>query len=102
MSIVGLILVAQAAAVPAADAAPPPDIEIRAHADIRSLKIRSEGTARLELHAEPGDTPPVAVERSAPAGSKSYRNLSIDIHGIARLTAPQPLAAIQTTTGESR
>ena len=102
MSIVGLILVAQATAVPAAETAPPPDIEIRAHADIRSLKIRSEGTARFELHAEPGDAPPVAVERSAPAGSKNYRNLSIDIHGVARLTAPQPIAAIETTTGEPR
>src|SRR5690349_10523457 len=70
MSIVGLILVAQAAAVPAAEIAPPPDIEIRAHADIRSLKIRSEGTAHLDLHAEPGGAPPVLVERSAPAGSK--------------------------------
>ena len=100
MSIVGLILVAQATAVPAAEIAPPPDIEIRAHADIRSLKIRSEGTARFDLHAEPGDAPPIAVKRSAPAGSKSYRDLSIDIHGIARLTAPEPIAAIQTTTGD--
>jgi len=99
MSIVGLILVAQAAAVSAADTAPP-DIEIRAHADIRSLKISSQGTARLELHAEPGEAPSVAVKRSTPAGNKSYRNLSIDIDGIARLTAPEPIAAIQTTTGD--
>ena len=100
MSIVGLILVAQAAAVSAADAAPLPDIEIRAHVDIRSLKISSQGAARLDLHAEPGDAPPIAVKRSAPAGSKSYRDLSIDIHGIARLTAPEPIAAIETTTGD--
>ena len=100
MSIVGLILVAQAAAVPAADAAPPPDIEIRAHVDIRSLKVNSQGTARLELHAEPGDAPPIAVQRSAPAGRAGYRNLSIDLHGIARLTAPEPIASIQTTTGD--
>ena len=102
MSIVGLILVAQAAAVPAADAAPPPDLEITAHADIRSLKIRSQGTARLELHAEPGGAPPVAVERSLPAGRTSDRNLSIDIHGIARLTAPEPIAAIDITTGDPK
>ena len=100
MSIVGLILVAQAAAVAAADAAPLPDIGIRARVDIRSLKISSQGAARLDLHAEPGDAPPIAVKRSAPAGSKSYRDLSIDIHGIARLTAPEPIAAIQTTTGD--
>lgn len=100
MSIVGLILVAQAAAVPAADAAPAPDIEIRAHADIRSVKIRSQGTASLTLHAEPGDAPPITVERSAPAGRTSYRNLQIDLHGFARLTAPQPIAAIQVRTGD--
>ena len=100
MSIAGLILVAQAAAVPAADAAPLPDIEIRARVDIRSLKISSQGAARLDLHAEPGDAPPIAVKRSAPAGSKSYRDLSVDIHGIARLTAPEPIAAIETTTGD--
>ena len=96
MSIVGLILVAQAAAPVAA--ADPPDIELRAHAEIRSLEIRSQGTARLALHAEPGDAPPIAVERSAPAGQKRYRNLSIDILGIARLTAPRPIAAIDTET----
>jgi len=100
MSIVGLILVAQAAAPVAA--ANPPDIELRAHADIRSLEIRSQGTARLTVHAEPGDAPPVAIERSAPAGQNRYRNLSIDITAIARLTAPTPIAAIQAkaNTGE--
>ena len=102
MSIMGLILVAQAAAVPATDAAPPPDIEIRAHADIRSVKVRSQGTARLELHADPGEVPPISVERSAPAGSNSYRNLSIDIYGTARLTTPEPIAAIETTTGDPK
>ena len=100
MSIVGLILVAQAAAVPAADAAPPPDIEIRAHADVRSLDIRSSGATTLTLRAEPGEAPPVKVERSLPAARMKYRNLSIDIHGIARLTAPEPIAAIQTNTGD--
>ena len=99
MSMLGLILVAQAAA-PGATAAPPPDIEIRAHADIRSMKIRSQGSARLELHAEPGEAPPVIVERSAPAGSTSYHNLRVDLHAIARLTAPEPIKAIVTFKGE--
>ncbi len=105
MSIVGLILVAQAAAVPAA-ADPLPDIELQARVDIRSLEIRSQGTARLELRAEPGDAPPVTIERSAPAGSNRYRNLRIDLRGVARLTAPEPIAALdittaQTTTGDT-
>lgn len=102
MSILGLILVAQAAA-PAA--ALPPDIEFRARADIRSIEIRSQGKAELTLHAEPGDAPPVEVTRSAPRGSRKYRNLRIDLLGIARLTPPQPIAAIDatidtTTTGD--
>jgi hypothetical protein len=95
----GLILVAQAAA-PAAAAAPPPDIEFRAHADVRSLKIRSQGTAHLDLHAEPGEAPPVEIERSAPAGAKTYHNLRLDLHAIARLTAPEPIQAIVTVEGE--
>jgi hypothetical protein len=99
MSVLGLILVAQAA-VPGATAAPPPDIEIRARAHIRSLEIRSQGNARLELHAEPGDAPPAHVERSTPAGAKRYRNLRIDLRAIARLTAPEPIKAIVTVEGE--
>jgi hypothetical protein len=97
MSIVGLFLVAQAA-VPMAAQSAPPDIEIRAHADIRSVKIRSQGRATVTLHADPGVSPPVEVVRSAPAGQASYRNLTIDLHGIARLTPPAPIAAIDTTT----
>jgi hypothetical protein len=99
MSMLGLILVAQAVA-PLATAAPPPDIEIRAHADIRSLKIRSQGAARLELHAQPGEAPPVEVDRSAPPGAKHYRNLRLDLHAIARLSAPEPITAIVTVQGE--
>jgi len=95
MSIMGLILVAQAAA-PAVAA--PPDIEIHAHADIRSVQIRSQGQAQLTLHAEPGDAPPVEVVRSAPPGATKYRNLRIDLHGFARLKPPPPIAAIDTTT----
>jgi hypothetical protein len=104
MSIVGLLLVAQAA-VPLT-AAPSdgvlPDIEIRASANIRSLEIRSRGQARLELRADPGVAPPVEVERSAPAERTRYRNLRIEMRGIARLTAPTPIATINaTTTGET-
>jgi hypothetical protein len=100
MSMLGLILVAQAAA-PAAMGTPSPDIEIRAQADIRSVRIRSHGTARLTLRAEPGDAPPIQVERSAPAGASSYRNLRLDLHAIARLTAPEPIKAIVTIEGET-
>lgn len=99
MSIVGLILVAQAAAP---IAAPPPDIEIRAGADIRSVEIRSAGEARLELRAQPGAAPPVEVVRSAPAGQTRYRNLRIEMRGFARLTAPAKIVSIDANrTGET-
>ena len=99
MSMMGLILVAQAAAPLAAT---PPDIELRAQVQIRSLEIRNAGTARLELRAAPGEAPPVEVERSAPAGAKSYRNLRIGLTAIARLTPPGPIAAIDITTGDNQ
>lgn len=100
MSIVGLLLVAQAAAPQAVATTHPPDIEIRARADIGSVEIRSQGQAQIALRAEPGEAPPVEVERSAPAGRASYRNLRIELRAIARLTAPQPITTIQTTTGD--
>ncbi|WP_120716607.1 hypothetical protein [Tsuneonella amylolytica] len=95
-----VFLIAQASAAHAA-AASPPDIEIRAEATVRSLEVRSRGSASLTLTAEPGEAPPVEVERSAPAGPSSYRNLTIRVRGIARLAAPRPIAAIDTTTGET-
>jgi hypothetical protein len=97
MSFAGLFLFAQAAA-PAAVTAAPPDIEIRAHADIRSVEIRSQGRASIELHAEPGEAPPVQVGRSAPAGAKRYRNLRLDLRAAARLTGPGAPTATETTT----
>jgi len=100
MSIVGLLLVAQAAVPQVASAAPLPDVELRARADIRSLEIRSQGEARIALRAEPGEAPPVEIKRSAPAGRASYRNLRIELRAIARLTAPEPIAAIDIATGD--
>ncbi|GGD85612.1 hypothetical protein GCM10011515_01570 [Tsuneonella deserti] len=98
MSILGLILFAQAAAPGAATS--PPDIEIRARADIKSLEIHSGGKAELALHAHPGEAPPVEITRSLPTGRKTYRNLRIDLRGIARLTAPEPIIAIKNDTGD--
>lgn len=77
-----------------------PDIEIRAKAEIEAVDIRS-GTARISITADPGVAEPVVVERSAPAGRASYRNLTIGFRAIARLTGPKPLAAIATETGDT-
>ena len=105
MGIPGLLFVAQSAASLAAVApaeSPPPDIEIRARVQVRSVEVRSQGAARLELRADPGVAPPVEVTRSAPAGQARYRNLRIELRGIATLTGPAPLAAIETTTGDDQ
>lgn len=96
----GLLLVGQLAAPVAADAAPPPDIELRAHVEARSVKIEQSGTARLELHADPGVAEPVAVKRSAPNGQSRYRNLTIDLHAAARLTGPAASAQTSVTTSQ--
>ena len=85
MSGLGLLFFQLAAAQ---TGAPPPDIEVTARVQAREVTIRQDGEARIELHAEPGVAPPVRVERSAPPGARSYRNLTIDLHGQARLSAP--------------
>jgi hypothetical protein len=82
----GLIFLQLAAAQ---TAAPPPDIELNARVSAREVSVRQEGPARLTLHAEPGVAPPVKVDRSAPPGAKSYRNLTINLHAEARLADPQ-------------
>ncbi len=97
-----VIFLAQSAVPAEVPPAPPPDIELRAHVDVRSVEVRSQGQARIEFHAEPGEAPPVVVERSAPAGRASYRNLRIDLTAFARLSEPERMTAIKTTTGDAQ
>ncbi|MGN3974360.1 hypothetical protein [Tsuneonella sp. SYSU-LHT278] len=97
-----LVILAQAGAASTAEASPsPPDIEIRATASARSVDLRSAGQATLSVHARPGDAPPVRIARSAPAGAARYRDLRIELTAIARLSAPEPIAAIHGKTGDS-
>ena len=82
-----------------------PDIEIAARVSAREVEIEQEGEARLTLHAEPGEAEPVRVERSAPAGRKSYRNLTIDLRAAARIAPDAPSTTTTThrnETGEPR
>ncbi|MBV8915242.1 MAG: hypothetical protein JOZ05_19665 [Acetobacteraceae bacterium] len=83
------LLFLQLAAAPVAATATPPDIELNAHVQAREVTIREEAPVRLSLHAEPGNAPPVKVTRSAPGGAKSYRNLTLDLHGEARVVDPR-------------
>ena len=76
-------------------AAPPPDIELTARVRAREVTVRQQGEASLGLRVSPGEAPPVEVERSAPAGAQTYRDLTISVRGAVRLadpssTPPQP------------
>ncbi|GGD63373.1 hypothetical protein GRI62_12640 [Erythrobacter arachoides] len=88
-----LFLQAVGTATPAAPA-PPPDIEFNARIEARRVDVRQGGDLRAEFRADPGEAPPVQVERSDPRGQRSYRNLTIRIHGEATLI--EPVAATRT------
>ncbi|ANY19050.1 hypothetical protein A6F68_00515 [Tsuneonella dongtanensis] len=85
MSAWSLAILQLAAAQPSA---PLPDIELRANVRAREVVIRQQGEASLMLRADPGETAPVEVERSEPAGATRYRNLEIKLRGTAKI-APQ-------------
>lgn len=67
----------------------PADIEITARASAREVVVRQSGEASITLYASPGDASPVQVERSAPKGAGRYRNLTVTVHGTARLSEPK-------------
>lgn len=69
--------------------APPPDIEINARVTAREVVVRQSGEASLSLRASPGEAMPVEVERSAPKGATRYRNLTLKVHGAARISEPR-------------
>ena len=80
-----------------------PDIEVRAGARAERVDVKQQGEAKIELRVEPGGTGPVRVERSAPAGQRSYRNLNIDFRAAARIADPaasQTASASDAPTGE--
>lgn len=97
-----ILLIAQAMAAPGASPASPPDIEIAATIRAREVRIEQEGPIRVELRADPGVSD-IAVERSQPAGARSYRNLTIDARLAAWLsqdTEAQVTATTDRSTGE--
>lgn len=102
MSMGAILLIAQAAAAPAAPAAAPPDIELTARVQAREVRIEQEGPIVLRLEVEPGITD-VQVARNQPAGAKTYRNLTIDARVAAWFTqdANGPVApSSENPTGE--
>jgi len=85
-------------------AAPPPDIELVVHAEVRSVEIERKGVARLEVRAEPdGGSLVDAQIAPEPEGRTSLRNIRIDVHGEARIADPQQNSeAVATEDPESR
>lgn len=47
----------------------------------------------IVLRVDPGVAEPVQVERSAPPGRSSYRNLTIDLKAAARIADPAAASA---------
>lgn len=79
-------LVAQLAAPLAAGTAP--DIEFRARVRAERVEVEQQGKAQAELRVDPGTAEPVKVERSAPAGQRSYRNLTVDVRAAVHIADP--------------
>lgn len=56
------------------------------------MEVKQQGEAKLEVRADPGVAEPVRVQRSAPAGRTSYRNLTITLDAEARITGPSAVS----------
>lgn len=75
-------------------AAAAPDIEIGITARARSVEIERKGQASLRVTASPDGGSVVEAEALPPAGGRtSLRNVRVQVHGEARIAAPDALAA---------
>lgn len=94
------LFIAQLAGSLAGEAANAPDLAISAHIEMKQVKIEQDGTASLELRADPGLAEPARIERSAPPGKRTYRNLVIDLTAEAWLTDPQAETDVKVQQGK--
>lgn len=62
-----------------------PDVELRAHATVREVRIRQHGEASLQVRAEPDGGSAVHVQAPPSRGERRLRNVTVDIHAEARL-----------------
>ena len=86
-----LLLMAQAAS---------PDIQFGARIEARSVTIEKKGEAKLEVRADPDGGSLVKVEAPKANGSKTLRNVRIEIDAEARIA--DPAAAAATPVAEPR
>ena len=80
----------------ALQAAPLPDIELRATIEARSVRIEKRGDAKLEVTASPDAGSLVKVEAPRADGAKSLRNVRIRIDAEARVGDKMTTPATQT------
>lgn len=66
-----------------------PDVELRAHATVREVRIRQAGEASLQVRAVPDGGSSAHVQAPRSRGERRLRNVTVDIHAEARL-APDP------------
>ncbi|MFN3945994.1 MAG: hypothetical protein ACK4K7_13805 [Allosphingosinicella sp.] len=79
-------------------AAPPADIELRAHVFVREGQVASRGEARLQVRAEPDGGGTVETRRQPEArGQTRLRQATIDVHAEARIADPRQSGEQQET-----
>ena len=69
----------------ALQAAPPPDIELHATLQARSVTIEKRGEARLEVHASPDAGSLVKVEAPKAEGRTTLRDVRVAVDAEARI-----------------
>ena len=76
-----------------------PDIELRVHARVKSVKIEQRGEATLEVRAEPdaGSSVEARVEPKA-QGKTQLRNVEVNVRAQASIADPQLIRAEAETT----
>lgn len=68
---------------------PPPDIQLRATVQARSVTIEKHGQARLTVQAEPDAGSVVDVQAPPANGRKTIKNVNITVDAKASLADPR-------------
>lgn len=88
------LIALQAAAAAQAQAPPPPDIELRADATVRRVRIERSGEASLEVTGGEGSI--VRVEAPEAGGRAALRNVRVRVRAEARIDDPRNLPPAET------
>jgi hypothetical protein len=71
-----------------AQAVSPPDIQMRATAEIRSVKVEKNGAASLTVRADPDGGRTIKVEAPKVERAKRLRNVQVTVDAQARIASP--------------